>query len=484
MKEYPEPKDVFHYFSEISKIPRGSGNTAGMTAYLTSFAKERDLTCLSDPTGNVVIRKKASPGYEKAAPCVLQGHVDMVCVKEEDSDHDFLTDPIRLTEEGGWIHADKTTLGADDGIAVAYMLAILDNDSLSHPALEMLFTVDEETGMDGAMALDPSWIRARRMINLDSDEEGTFIVGCAGGMEAISHFPLQRTIRKGVSLTLSIGGLRGGHSGGEIHRPVASANRLLGRILWHLAKEFPFGIVSIAGGDKKNAIAQNAAACLVADRADIAAMKEAAAAAEKDLRGEFEGIDDGLYVRLTEGVETEAAVFSEDCAKRIVAFLYAVPHGVERMSAKIPGATETSTNLGVLETEEEVFTAMSLTRSACGTARDALADRICALTEALGGTCAFSGRYPAWEFHTDAKLLALMHRVYAETFGREPNDAITHGGLECGFFSERFPGMEIVSMGPEARDIHTPKERLSVGSTQRIYAYLLRVLAAMKDEDR
>ena len=474
-----EPKDVFQYFKEISDIPRGSGNTAAISEYLCRFAQEKGLPYEHDEIGNVMIRKAASAGYEAHEPVLLQGHVDMVCVKTEDSDHDFEKDPIALIAENDWLHADRTTLGGDDGIAVAYMLALLADDSIPHPALETLFTVDEETGMYGAKALDPAWIKARKMINLDSEEEGIITTGCAGGVDVEAKLPVKRHGLKGLPVRILISGLHGGHSGSSIQQPVASANKLMGRVLKALYDELPVSLVDIYGGEKRNAIAVSSEAILLADEEDIQAIADLAGEMEDIFRREYRGADDEITITCTCEEEMLVNAMDDDSARKIIDFLILVPHGVEKMNASIEGAVETSTNLGVIESEEDFFVGCSLTRSSVGSAKKMLADRIVTLTELLGGEAEVSGDYPAWEFKADSDLLTLVKETEKDITGIEPVVAITHGGLECGLISDSLPDMQIVSIGPEMKDIHTSNEMLSIPSVGKTWEILKEILRRM-----
>ena len=474
-----EPRTVFDYFKAISDIPRGSGNTAAISAFLCRFAEERGLSYESDETGNVLIRKEATPGYELHDPVILQGHVDMVCVKTEDSDHDFEKDPIELIVDGEWLRADGTTLGGDDGIAVAYMLALLDADDIPHPALETLFTVDEETGMYGAKALDPSWITSRRMINLDSEEEGILTTGCAGGVTVECTLPIRRHALRGTPVRVMVGGLVGGHSGGAIQYPVASANKLMGRILKRLYDELPISLVDLSGGEKQNAIATSAEAVLLADEEDLDAIGEILAELEDAFRSEYQGADDDIYISCVGEEDALVHVMDDTSANAIINFLLLVPHGVEKMSAFIEGAVETSTNIGIIYSEENTFSAFSLTRSSVGSAKRMLAERIKTLAEVLGGSASEDGDYPAWEFKDQSALLEKICEVCERETGKEPVVTITHGGLECGLISDAIPDMEIVSMGPDMSAIHTSAEKLSIPSVLRVWELLKAILKDM-----
>ena len=473
------PSEVFRFFKEISDIPRGSGNTEAISRYLVSFAEKKGLSHEHDEAGNVLIRKEATAGYEDHPAVILQGHVDMVCVKTDDSDHDFEKDPISLIVDGDVLHADRTTLGGDDGIAVAYMLALLDADDIPHPALETLFTTDEETGMDGAKTLDPAWIKARYMINLDSEEEGILTTGCAGGADVISTIPIRRHALRGLPVRVLISGLRGGHSGDAIDQPVANANKLMGRVLKELVDALPVSLVDLSGGDKRNAIAVSAEAILLADEEDLDAIAELAAELEETFRKEYHGADDGITISCSCEDEAIVQAMDDESALRVIRFLLLVPHGVEKMNATIAGAVETSTNIGIIHSDEHEFTGYSLTRSSLGSAKKMLAERIVLVTEVLGGTAVIEGEYPAWEFKAESGLLTKICSVYEAETGKKPVVTITHGGLECGLISDAIPDMEIVSMGPDMEAIHTSSEKLSISSVGRVWEVLKAILREM-----
>lgn len=478
MTDFPgtEPAEVFRFFKEISDIPRGSGNTDAISAYLCRFAEERGISYEHDETGNVLMRKGASAGYEGHETVILQGHVDMVCVKTEESGHDFEKDPIELIVENDWIRADGTSLGGDDGIAVAYMLALLDDESIPHPPLETLFTVDEETGMYGAKALDPAWITASRMINLDSEEEGIITTGCAGGLDVVSLLPVNRHALRGIPVRVLISGLKGGHSGSAIQEPVASANKLMGRLLKALYEELPVSLVDLSGGEKRNAICVSSEAILLADEEDIQAIADIAGEMEDAFRNEYKCADDGISVLCQCEEEMLVNAMDDDSAKKIIDFLILVPHGVEKMNAVLSGSVETSTNIGVIGSEESFFSGCSLVRSSIGTSKKMLADRIVTLTELLGGEAELSGDYPAWEFKTDSDLLTVAKEVEKELTGTDPVVTVTHGGLECGLISEALPDLDIISIGPKMRDIHTYNEMLSIPSVAKTWEILKEIL--------
>ena len=469
-----EPKRVFHYFEEICKIPHGSGNTRQISDYLVQFAKNHDLKYIQDEMNNVVIYKPGTAGYENAPTVIVQGHMDMVCEKRPDVDHDFTKDGLNLSVEGDYVSANGTTLGGDDGIAVAYGLALLESDTIAHPPLEVFITVDEEIGLLGAVGFDCSVLKGRRFINLDSEAEGSLWISCAGGLSGISHIPVTRLEAKGEKLTVKISGLMGGHSGAEIDKNRANANSLLGKFLHGLDAKAGYELISVQGGQKDNAITRESIA-------ELLTVKEYAASMQTAWREEYTGTDEGITVTVTEEGEQDAKVLHPTSKEKVVFFLVNVPYGVQKMSGTIKGLVETSTNIGILKTSENEVLGSSSIRSSVETARDALSDKIEYLTEFLGGEYERQGVYPAWEYRKDSPLRDKMVEVYEEMYGQKPNVVAIHAGLECGLFYKKMEGLDCVSLGPDMKDIHTSEEVLSISSTERVWKYLVKVLGALKD---
>lgn len=476
-----EPKRVFHYFEEICKIPHGSGNTRQISDYLVQFAKNHDLKYIQDEMNNVVIYKPGTAGYENAPTVIVQGHMDMVCEKRPDVDHDFTKDGLNLSVEGDYLSANGTTLGGDDGIAVAYGLALLESDTIAHPPLEVFITVDEEIGLLGAVGFDCSVLKGRRFINLDSEAEGSLWISCAGGLSGISHIPVTRLEAKGEKLTVKISGLMGGHSGAEIDKNRANANSLLGKFLHGLDAKAGYELISVQGGQKDNAITRESIAELLTVKENVEAVKEYAASMQTAWREEYTGTDEGITVTVTEEGEQDAKVLHPTSKEKVVFFLVNVPYGVQKMSGTIKGLVETSTNIGILKTSENEVLGSSSIRSSVETARDALSDKIEYLTEFLGGEYERQGVYPAWEYRKDSPLRDKMVEVYEEMYGQKPNVVAIHAGLECGLFYKKMEGLDCVSLGPDMKDIHTSEEVLSISSTERVWKYLVKVLGALKD---
>ena len=405
----------------------------------------------------------------------------MVCEKRPDVDHDFTKDGLNLSVEGDYVSANGTTLGGDDGIAVAYGLALLESDTIAHPPLEVFITVDEEIGLLGAVGFDCSVLKGRRFINLDSEAEGSLWISCAGGLSGISHIPVTRLEAKGEKLTVKISGLMGGHSGAEIDKNRANANSLLGKFLHGLDAKAGYELISVQGGQKDNAITRESIAELLTVKENVEAVKEYAASMQTAWREEYTGIDEGITVTVTEEGEQDAKVLHPTSKEKVVFFLVNVPYGVQKMSGTIKGLVETSTNIGILKTSENEVLGSSSIRSSVETARDALSDKIEYLTEFLGGEYERQGVYPAWEYRKDSPLRDKMVEVYEEMYGQKPNVVAIHAGLECGLFYKKMEGLDCVSLGPDMKDIHTSEEVLSISSTERVWKYLVKVLGALKD---
>lgn len=474
-----EPKRVFYYFEELCKIPHGSGNTKQISDYLADFAKEQGLEYVQDEMNNIVIYKPATPGYENAPTVIIQGHMDMVCEKRPDVEHDFTKDPLNISVKDGYVTANGTTLGGDDGIAVAYGLALLESKEIAHPALEVLITVDEEIGLLGAVGLDCSVLKGRRLINLDSEAEGSLWISCAGGLSGISRIPVKRVEAEGQKVKIKICGLMGGHSGAEIDKKRANANVLMGRFLYTLQKTAAYEIISMAGGQKDNAITRECTAELLAE--DAEAVKLCAEKVQKGLREEYTGSDEGITIEVTEQGSSKEMVLHPTSREKVLFFLMEVPFGIQKMSGSIEGLVETSTNIGIMKLEEENFMGTSSVRSSVGAASDALSDKICYLTEFLGGTYTVQGAYPAWEYRKDSPLRDKMVEVYQDMYGQKPNVVAIHAGLECGLFYKKIDGLDCVSLGPNMKDIHTSEEVLDIASTERVWNYLVKVLEYLKD---
>jgi dipeptidase D len=480
-----EPVNVFHYFEEIAAIPHGSYHVDKISDYLVSFAKERGLRYVQDDAKNVIIFKPASKEAKESAPLILQGHMDMVLEKNNDVELDMENEPIHLVVDGDDLRADGTTLGGDDGIAVAMMLAVLDDEELVHPPLECIFTTNEEVGMLGMNELDPKPLKGRRMLNLDSEEEGILTVGCAGGAEQIFTLPMERKGRYGMLLRLVIRGLRGGHSGACIHMGRANADLLMGRLLQKIEKKTEFGISVLGGGNKDNAIPRECVAeILMPSDVDGKAVIKQIEKFTKQVQNEYQYTDPDIQVDYEWTDNTEAAI---DCigrkdAKRIVDFLLLLPDGLIAYDPNLKNMPQTSSNLGILKLDTDGLTAVSLVRSSINSQRKYVQTRMKALAEVFDAGLETKGDYPAWEYTKNSDFRDLLVNVYEAEYGRKPEVSITHGGLECGLLAAKVDGLDCVSIGPAMSGIHTPAERLSISSTKRTYEFLKAALCACAGE--
>lgn len=476
-----EPKKVFYFFEEITRIPHGSGNVGQISDYLADFAKKRGLFCIQDKLKNIIIVKEATSGYEGEPAVILQGHMDMVAVKKPDCDMDMKTQGLQVAVRGDEVYAEGTSLGGDDGIAVAYALALLDSDSLSHPRLEVVITVDEEVGMDGARGIDLSMLTGNRMINLDSEEEGIFLTSCAGGARVHCRLPLDSRERQGRAVEVTLGGLLGGHSGGEIHKERGNSNCLFGRVLYWLAQKLPVSLCQVKGGLADNAIPRETKALLVTEAEAAGELCAMIRELGEEIRAELGSKDPDFYIEAKEGKEGSFSCVSPELTKAAGAFLCALPGGVQAMSADMPGLVETSLNLGILKYEEGNLLAEFSVRSSVESAKRALIDRVGAVTGLAGGAIEVSGDYPGWKFRKDSPLRDKMVRLYEEMYGAAPKVEAIHAGLECGILGSKIGDLDCVSMGPDMKAIHTTEETLSISSVKRVWEYLVRLLAK-KDE--
>lgn len=471
-----EPKKVFEYFEKLCSVPHGSGNTKQISDMCVGFAKELGLRWRQDAVNNVVIWKDASPGCEGADPIILQGHIDMVCVKTEDCAKDMAKEGLDLVTDGTWVWADKTSLGGDNGIAVAMILAILADDSLPHPPLEAVFTVDEEVGMDGAFALDCSDLKGRKLVNLDSEEEGVFTVSCAGGVRLDCFLPGEQVPLQGeTGYTVTLGGLLGGHSGAEIDKGRASANQLMGRVLYSAMEQIAgLRLAGIRGGRFDNVICSGnqAVAAVPTERAE--AFEAFIREFDGVLKNEYAGCDDGITLTC-KPVAVDSALSNEATAN-VLRTLLAVPQGVQAMNVDFPGLVQTSLNLGVMDLKEDGLHFTISVRSCIASQKAMIVQRLRAILALGGGTLAERADYPGWQYNRSSALREDILAAYRRVSGKEGRIEATHGGLECGLFIEKLPGLDAVSLGPEIRDVHSVQERLNAASAQRVYAVVCELL--------
>ena len=474
---------IFYHFNEISKIPRGSGNEKQISDYLINFGRNLGLECIQDGALNVIIKKPATKGYEKAPVVIIQGHMDMVCEKNSDKTHDFEKDPIKLIVEGDYIYADKTTLGGDDGIALAYAMAILEDNTIEHPAVEVLITSDEEAGMSGALAIEPHYINGKIVLNIDSEDEGKLLVSCAGGIRTKSTLPIEWLDKKENTkeYTLEIKGLKGGHSGTDINLGKGNSNKLMGRLLKEITNEINLNLVSLNGGSKNNAIPREAEAVVSINSADEKKLMDLKTKVCENLKKEFSKKDSGLRIYLLEYEKSVGKVFSDDTTTKAINLLYMYPNGVNTVSSEIEGLTESSTNLGVVTTNENDVEYDSAVRSSIFSLREEIVERNKCITEILGGIFVTNAGYPAWPYKTDSKIRDICKDVYSKMYGKEAEVVAIHAGVECGILKEKLGDLDMISFGPDIIDIHTPAEHMSISSARRCFEYLLEVLKEIRD---
>ena len=474
-----EPQSVFSYFETICGIPHGSGNTGAIVDYCVRFAEERGLAWYRDKADNLVIRKPASPGYEGADTVILQGHTDMVCEKDPGLDFDFTKDGIRLIVEGDTLRADGTTLGGDNGIAVAMCLAILDDKDLPHPPLEVLLTADEEIGMLGAFAFDCSQLTGHKLINLDSEYEGVLMCSCAGGANAYSRLPVSREERELTPVELEISGLASGHSGVEIDKGRANSNVLMGRLLRGLWSKGPFQLIKLEGGSRETAIAAQTAA-VIGVPGDAAPLLDEVKRWAEVLKKEYAATEPGMSVSAKAGAKAKVKALTAADTEKVLRVLLALPDSVQAMSADMPGLVQTSLNFGILRLEEAELFLANTVRSSMTTQKEWVLERVAAIAALAGGSTEISGSYPGWSYNPHSVVKDTIVRVYRELFGKEASVEAVHAGIECGLFADSIPNLDCVSIGPEMADVHTPREHLSISSSARTYQLLCEVLRQSK----
>lgn len=471
-----QPAAVFRHFEDICRIPHGSGNVSALVDHCVAFAKAHGLEWDRDQADNLVIRKSASPGYEKADILILQGHTDMVCEKEAGLAFDFTKDGIRPYADGEWLRARGTTLGADNGIAVAMCLALLEDDTLAHPPLEVLFTSDEETGMVGAFAFDCSRLKGHRLINLDSEYEGVLMCSCAGGATVRSTLPVARESLALRQITVDITGLRSGHSGVEIDKGRANANVLMGRLLSALAAAADFRLIRLSGGPRETAIACQAQAVLGVLPEEAEKLLAGVSQLSAVFRKEYASTEPDMAVTARISGEGTAQVLTAQSTRTVCRLLLALPDGVQVMSADMPGLVQTSLNFGTLALDGDRLTMAHTVRSSMTTQKQWIVDQVRAAVALAGGSAEVSGDYPGWSYNPHSVVKDTILKAYRQLFGLEAKVDAVHAGIECGLFADSIDGLDCVSIGPELADVHTPKERLSIPSVQRTYRLLQAVL--------
>jgi len=473
-----QPERLWHYFYELSQVPRESRHEAGAIDWAIGVAKQLNLHFKKDKVGNLCISKPAAPGYENHTPVVLQGHIDMVCEKNSGTVHDFRQDPIRLVRDGEWVRAEGTTLGSDNGIGVAAALAVLEDKTLAHPPLEALFTIDEETGLTGANALEPGFIKGKILLNCDTEEDDTFFVGCAGGKNTEIRLDINwekaPANLKAVSVKLS--GLLGGHSGLDIDKNRANAIKQLNRILWKAAEKINFRLFHLEGGSKHNAIPRETEYRLLIGAEQLKTLRGVIAAAETMLKNEYKGIERDVRLTVSELDTYPSKVFSPEFQARLLNFIYALPHGVKKMSQAVPGLVETSTNAAIVQTSEKQISFLTSQRSSVATEIIGIADKVKAIGLLAGGKVNQGTGYPAWTPNLDSAILKQMKSIYQTLFGSEPQVKAVHAGLECGIIGEKYAGMDMISIGPTIHGAHSPDERVHIQSVAKFWRLLTETL--------
>ncbi len=455
---------VFEFFKDFSKIPHGSGNTKKISDYLVNFAKERNLEHYQDELNNVIIIKEAGKGFENAPAVIIQGHMDMVCAKSTDCTKDMEKEGIDIETDGEYMYAKGTTLGGDDGIAVAYALALLDSDE-AYPRLEVVITVDEEIGLLGASFIDLSMLKGKTMLNIDSEAEGIFTAGCAGGLRTDCKFVFLRECTEKDTYKITLSGLKGGHSGIDINKGRLNANKVMCEILSSIKD---VRIVSVNGGSADNVIPSSCSAVVKAENVDIA-----------EFEAKYRDIEPDIKIEV-ERLECDCKAFDKSSTEKLIALINEMPNGVQDMHTDIEGLVKTSLNMGIVKTDEDSFKISFSVRSSADADKYALTDKLKGITESYGGTAEVCGDYCGWDYKKDSKLRELMCDVYRRQYGKEPVIDIIHAGLECGIISSKIKDLDCISIGPDLYDIHTPKERLNIKSAERVWSFVKEVLKEIK----
>lgn len=472
-----QPRKVFEYFEAINRIPRGSGNEKAISDYMVDFANKLGLEVHQDEAWNVYIKKPASKGYEHLPAVILQGHLDMVCEKNKETVHDFEKDGLKLYIDGDWIGAEGTTLGGDNGIAIAYQMAVLSDDTLKHPAIECLMTTDEERGMTGVANMHPEYLEGKLLINIDNEVEGEFIVSCAGGAKAYTTMTYQREAIKAdqIGYKVTINGLKGGHSGAEIHLERANAHLLMGRLLAAVQATCNVQLVHLEGGTKDNVITRECEVTLAVPKQEQQQLEESIQKISDAFKAEYAVQDTGLTVSCEE-VTVSGDAMDAQGLKSLTQYLLVVPNGVMGYDHHMEGLVQTSLNLGVIEMNKDNVRFASAVRSSVVSRKEEILMRLKALSEVCGFQFEVKGDYPAWQYSETSRLREMAVQVFDEMYGKKPKVTAIHAGLECGFIAEKCPGLDMISIGPDMQFIHSPEEILSISSTARVYEYLVKLL--------
>lgn len=478
-----KPEKLFHFFEEISAIPRGSGNEKGISDYLVKFAHDRGLWVYQDDAYNVIIKKGGSKGAENRPAVMLQGHIDMVCEKVAGVEHDFEKEGLDLVVEDGVLTANGTTLGADNGVAVALMLMVLDDEDIVHPPVECVFTTEEEVGLNGARALDKSQISARTMINMDSEEEGMATISCAGGLRIECTRPVVREKAEGTLLTIEISGLKGGHSGTDIDKERQNAIRVMARMLYQLMKNTDGKMVAFSGGNKDNAIPRECMASLIyADALQAQKADELACSLAETMADEITPYEENFTCEISSEEGRTADAISAEDAKAFITAMYLAPNGVQSRNMKLDGFVVVSTNMGVVRAEDDRLVIVFSPRSSVASLQEEMKARLGLLAETFGFTATYSGEYPGWSYKEESPIREVFLESYRELFGEELKTEALHAGLECGLFSDAVPGLDAIAVGPTLNNVHTPEENLPLDSFERFYELLKDVLRRLTEK--
>jgi dipeptidase D len=475
-----KPVNLWKHFEEILKIPHCSGNEKALGDYIVAQAERLNLSWQRDRVGNVVAAKKATSGREKAKGVILQGHIDMVCEKNSDVDHDFSKDAIQADIESDWVIAKGTTLGSDNGLGVAAALAIMEDESLDHGPLEFLFTVDEETGLTGATQIKPDFLKGEVLLNLDSEEEGAFTIGCAGGADSEITLPLNRKDQsKGDLFRLKLFGFRGGHSGLDINNGRGNAIKLITRMLWQVSKSYPFELVGIEGGNKRNAIPREAWADIYIDSSQKDVLEETFQASFEKIFNEYKAVEAEAKFSLEQSNEESKSPLTANSQASLINFLFTMPHGVIAMHPEMEDLVETSTNLAIVRTHPDSAQVICSSRSSVASGLEATRDILSALCEIVEANINQPEGYPGWTPNLQSPLLQTCKEVYKKRFQKEPEVAAVHAGLECGIIGEKFPGMDMISFGPTIEHPHSPEERAHIPSVDKFWDFLTALLGEL-----
>lgn len=471
-----KPASVFYFFEEICKIPHGSGNEKQLSDYLKKFAEDRNLFCIQDEWNNIIIIKEATEGYEDVEPLILQGHMDMVAVAKPGSGIDMAKEPLKLRQEGDYIWAENTSLGGDDGIAVAYIMAIMDAADIAHPRMEAIITVDEERGLNGAKKIDLSALKGRRMLNLDNEEEGVLLTSCAGGASVKCTLPVVTEKKEGSLVEINVKGLKGGHSGTEINKNGGNAIQIMARVLDAMRQKTAMGLVDLEGGAADNAIPTNATAYLWMPEEDMGNAIDVIHDISMEIKEEYRKREPNLSIVMSEVNGQKMTCVEQKDMDKVIAFLAAFPTGVQTMSMDVEGLVESSLNMGIIKMEAKEIVVTFSVRSSMGSAKEAIIRKLYSICQLAGAHMEVSGEYPGWAYKEESQLRDTMIRVYEQMYGKKPEVQAIHAGLECGLFADKIPGLDCISYGPDMMNIHSIQEKLCISSVERVWDYLVEII--------